>query len=138
MYDYIGSKIKGLAQAMAFIGIFSSVIGGIVLIIKGFFGYGLLTIVVGALISWISTWLLYGFGELIETTQGIYSACSDVALKMPSNSEKTPKKQTPVMAKSATSQAAVQNGWKCDCGRVNPAYQRTCVCGSAKQNMTIK
>ena len=33
--------------------------------------YGVITIIVGPLAAWVSSWLLYGFGELIEKTTEI-------------------------------------------------------------------
>ena len=73
MYNNIGAKIKILAQFSAWAGIFGSVIYGFVLISKGSDGVwvGIITLVVGSICSWISSWLLYGFGELIENTTEI-------------------------------------------------------------------
>ncbi len=73
MYENIGGKIKGLAKAIFVIGTIISAIVGIGQIIAasavsvgiGFFS-GLLTVVIGFLGSWVSTWLLYGFGEIID------------------------------------------------------------------------
>ena len=66
MFNNIGGKIKGLAEVLCALGIIASVIIGlgmknasmilVFLIIAG-----------GSLISWISSFVLYGFGELIET-----------------------------------------------------------------------
>jgi hypothetical protein len=75
MWDNIGGKIKRLSKFSAWLGIIGSIIGGIVLFVMGsrmqyggglFFGYGLAVIIFGSLLSWISAWLTYGFGELIE------------------------------------------------------------------------
>ena len=70
MFDNIGSKIKGLASIITWIGIIISVILGIVLMCLGktFVIVGLCVLFFGALMSWISSFLLYGFGELIERT----------------------------------------------------------------------
>ena len=67
MYENIGGKIKMLAVWTAILGIASSVAFGFYILIdeEEFFG-GLLIAVLGSLVSWVSTWLLYGFGELIE------------------------------------------------------------------------
>ena len=72
MYDNSGGKIKLLATVSAILMIIGCIIGGIALIaasaMDGFFSFlGILVIVVGSLISWISSWVLYGFGELIES-----------------------------------------------------------------------
>jgi len=83
MWDNIGEKIKLLAKVIAWVGIISSVIGGISLISQGFdinqssrsgrggelFIYlGTASLIGGSIISWISSFFMYGFGELIEKT----------------------------------------------------------------------
>ena len=68
MYDNIGSKIKGLAEGV-FIGeaVLSAIVGiallasGEDLILTGF-----LVLLFGPIVAWVSSWLLYGFGELID------------------------------------------------------------------------
>jgi hypothetical protein len=80
MYRNIGKKIKILAQVIAWIGIISSIISGFyfwglsaesrdngaMLIVAGF-----ATMIGGSLLSWISSFVLYGFGELIDKTTEI-------------------------------------------------------------------
>ena len=84
MWDNIGVKIKVLAKIIAWVGIISSVIGGISLISQGaelnqsswggsggsiliLSGFG--TIIIGTIFSWIGSFFMYGFGELIENSQ---------------------------------------------------------------------
>ena len=70
MYDNIGSKIKSLANGVFIFEAIAAVIGGIVLLVDEFIGLGLLTMFGGPVVAWVSSWLLYGFGELIcETSQ---------------------------------------------------------------------
>ncbi len=88
MFDNIGGKIKTLAKVLCWIGIILSIILGIVAIIGGAsqssssYGYssrssgasvlgGILTMVLGSLGSWISSFFAYGFGQLIEDTEAI-------------------------------------------------------------------
>ena len=80
MWDNISGKIKSLAKFIAWFGIISSIIGGIVLFSIGgnqrygggiFIGIGFATIFLGSLFFWISSWFMYGFGELIENTESI-------------------------------------------------------------------
>lgn len=70
MYDNIGGKIKGLAKAIFIVEAIAVVITGIALM--AFDGdmipLGLLVMVVGPLVAWVSSWLLYGFGELVDKT----------------------------------------------------------------------
>ena len=68
MFDDIGTKLKGLAYFSCWIGIFSSMILGIVAIRVRII-YGVLIIVLGPLYSWISSWVIYAIGEIAENTQ---------------------------------------------------------------------
>lgn len=84
MYNNIGNKIKGLAIAAALIGTLVSVIVGLLYLSNGIrlseyseeagvamvmTGFGVMLI--GGLLSWLSTLTLYGFGHLIENTDRI-------------------------------------------------------------------
>ena len=70
MYDNIGSKIKTLAQVVFIIMAVISIISGVIIIFSddGAFIIGILTAGIGVLLSWIGTFFLYGFGQLIENT----------------------------------------------------------------------
>jgi len=74
MFNNIGGKIKKLAIVLTVIGIILSVVTGFspfTLTVKDsnsepdLLG-GLLTVGIGVLSSWLGSFLLYGFGELIE------------------------------------------------------------------------
>ena len=73
MYENIGKKIKILAQVILGLGISSCVILGLYICFatKEFNAYGLLCILIGSISSLIITWLIYGFGELIERVSSI-------------------------------------------------------------------
>ena len=71
MYDNIGSKIKTLAKVLCWIGIIGYIVLGIVLIFTSGFLIGVLVGVVGALLSWIGPFILYGLGQLIENSDTI-------------------------------------------------------------------
>jgi hypothetical protein len=78
MYNNIGEKIKVLAQVIAWIGIIGNVIAGFILIAQGADSYngsealiGVGILIGGSLISWIFSWFMYGFGELIVKTTEI-------------------------------------------------------------------
>jgi len=70
MFDNIGGKIKTLAIAVCWIGIIGSVIAGIVMIAddEDMLLYGLLSILGGPLFSWVGSFALYGFGQLVENS----------------------------------------------------------------------
>lgn len=69
MYDNIGDKIKGLAKALCIIETITAAIAGIVFLVDGSEDKALLGFLLtfgGFVISWLSSWPLYGFGELIN------------------------------------------------------------------------
>ena len=68
MYDNIGKKLKGFAKTIFAICLIASVIGGIaIMAIDGDLAIiGIIVMAVGILVSWISTWFLYGFGEIVD------------------------------------------------------------------------
>ena len=70
MFDNIGGKIKTLAKVVCWIGIIACIITGIVLIAmdEDSILVGILTAVVGPLLSWVSSFVLYGFGQLVENS----------------------------------------------------------------------
>ena len=68
MYDNIGGKIKGLAKAVFIVEATAALITGIALVAidEDLILFGLLTLILGPAVAWVSSWLLYGFGELID------------------------------------------------------------------------
>ncbi len=74
MFDNIGGKIKKLAVIVAWIGIICSIIVGVRIILNAVLSLrwgvvkGLLYAAIGATSSWIGSFLLYGFGTLIENS----------------------------------------------------------------------
>ena len=78
MFTNIGRKIKTLASVICWVGIIISAIGFIVMLILGIDDYdGLLiglsfaVLIVGGLGSWIGSFILYGYGELIDRMTSI-------------------------------------------------------------------
>lgn len=66
MYKNIGGKIKGLAIATFIVGVLASVITAIVLWIDTEKWWCALILFLGPIVALILTWLLYGFGEIID------------------------------------------------------------------------
>lgn len=71
MYSNIGNKIKTLAKIVCIIIAIVWIIVGFILIFDRYSSplvrlVGFLSIIIGPLLSWISSFLLYGYGELIE------------------------------------------------------------------------
>lgn len=77
MFDHIGKKIMTLSGIISAIGIVLSIILGFILIVAfpDLAVMGLLIMASGIFISWISSWMLYGYGRLIENSEIIAQAC---------------------------------------------------------------
>jgi len=70
MFKNIGGKIKTFAKVVAWIGIIASVIVGLVFGMEDedMIIYGLLIAGLGAFLSWVSSFIVYGFGQIVENT----------------------------------------------------------------------
>ncbi len=70
MYDNIGGKIKNLAKAIVIVEAIVSIIIGIVLMStdEDLMLTGLLVMLCGPIIAWVSSWPVYGYGQLIENS----------------------------------------------------------------------
>lgn len=69
MFDNIGEKIKTVAKVNCWIGIIAYAIIGIILLAENnneLIGFSIL--ILGPLFSWISSFITYGFGQLVENS----------------------------------------------------------------------
>ena len=76
MYKNIGLKIKSLAMGIAIFMAILDFLYGIILIAESqgdivWVLVGVLVMLIGPVITWISSWMLYGFGELIDKAAAI-------------------------------------------------------------------
>ena len=73
LYGNIGKKIKGLAFGIFFAEAIASFFAGVAILStdEDLIGVGILVMLLGPIVAWISSWLLYGFGDLIETNREI-------------------------------------------------------------------
>ena len=134
MFSNIGKKIKGLALILCIISIACFALMGIGMIIGGIIEnsnryshgagtplivIGLIVIPIGVLISWISSFVLYGYGQLIHSVQNIEAKICPEYVNAP----------TPAPAPAP---APVPAGRTCPhCGYLNDDYSKFCVrCGS--------
>ena len=122
MFDNIGGKIKGVAQALTWIGIILSCIAGLFVFLFNSDTplSGLLIIVLGCLFSWLSSLTLYGLGQLIENTD-ILVAQGRKAAEKPKYTSATP--------------TTNKHMWRCSyCG--NMTSEETCPICSRNQTGT--
>lgn len=64
MFNNVGEKIKGVAVIWFVLSLIASVILGLATAESG----GILFLLIGVVVSWVTALFLYGFGELIEST----------------------------------------------------------------------
>ena len=82
MFDNIGRKIKTLAWVICWAGIAASIGGGITLFLisDGRDGLtiflGFLVIIIGVLFSWIGSFFIYAYGQLVDKTETISAQLS--------------------------------------------------------------
>ena len=65
MYDNIGAKIKSLAKVVFAVLAILSFLSG-VLSLRANFLLGLFWMIGGPFLAWVSSWITYGFGEIVE------------------------------------------------------------------------
>lgn len=70
-YDNIGGKIKDLAKASFIVEAIAAVITGIVLGVDTEEWWCALILFCGPIVAWVSSWLLYRFGELIDQVHDV-------------------------------------------------------------------
>ena len=70
IYDEIGKKVKTLAKVTCIVEAVLSVISGFIMIAtdEEYILVGLIAMVVGPIVAWVSSWVLYAFGELVDKT----------------------------------------------------------------------
>ena len=71
-YTDIGKKIKGWAKTVFIVEAIVCVVGAIIMLFTaedgGMIFAAIMTAVVGPIIAWVSSWILYAFGELVDKT----------------------------------------------------------------------
>lgn len=71
LYEDIGGKIKRMAKWTFIIEVIASIITGIALAIDEYEGGYLLICIFGPIVAWVSSWLLYAFGQIVEDVHAI-------------------------------------------------------------------
>lgn len=70
LYEDIAGKIKRMAKWTFIVEAISSVIAGIAMAIEEDGGYILISIF-GPIVAWVSSWVLYAFGQIVEDVHAI-------------------------------------------------------------------
>ncbi len=153
MFDEIGKKIKKLAEILCWIGIVVSIIMTFVLWGIGADSYepesyiwsGLIIGILGSLTSWVGSFFMFGFGDLIDSTAQLKEKFCNTSNNISIVNKQTPVQNptfeanhTPAPANSfvvtvpdVISVPKEKNTKMClACGRVLPVTQKECPCGS--------
>ena len=120
MFDNIGGKIKTLAKVLCWVGIIFSVLIAIILFIEAkegsyrtedlYMKLGCIYLIFGPLISWVSSFFMYGFGELIERT-------TEVALNTRHLRQATRNNKDNSLNRNIISDSEDSHKWRCEkCG----------------------
>lgn len=73
MYGNIGGKIKVLATVICIIGAVATILYGVLLCVIEQIALGLAVMIVGPVLSWVSSFALYGFGQLVQNSDRLVS-----------------------------------------------------------------
>ena len=115
MFDSIGKKIKSLAKIISYVGIILSIYFGVNLLLHDRKDLGIFVLVFGSLASWLNSFVLYGFGELVDNSAIIAG------------------KKTLEEARTEESRNT-NSTWVCrNCDTLNPGNSPTCIkCGKPR------
>ena len=146
LYENIGGKIKKLAAWTFIIEAIGAIITGIALAIDQGVGGYLVISFVGPIVAFVGSWLLYGFGELIEATCENRDITNEILQCVATESDENEpapvtvvRGSTRVPTREAEKTTTVlSGGWECACGRANAPYVSTCVCGLTKHEAAKK
>ena len=90
LYRNIGKKLKSLAECIFLLGFASSVIIFIYLLSEKMVKAGLIVLVVGFASSFVSTWSLYAFGELVSRVCSIDDHLRTISMQNHEQTKRNP------------------------------------------------
>ena len=87
MIENIATKIKYAAKALMILGVFGSFGLFVVVLMEVSLLMGILSLLCGIVSTWILSCLVYGFGELVESSRTRANVCASVCTKKLSANE---------------------------------------------------
>ena len=135
MFDNIGGKIKGLASVCCVLEMLASIITGIILIAtdEDLVTYGIVTLFAGSLFGIGSSWLIYGFGELIEKVNRIEESICKSDSEISQKGKTANSMDSAVIENPSFEQVpkSVVPYWCKECGQEGPYIGKCPKCGCA-------
>ncbi|MBR4067528.1 MAG: hypothetical protein IKK08_02735 [Clostridia bacterium] len=138
MFDNIGEKIKLVAKVNCAIIAVACVICGFGVMFNSSFLLGLLIMAAGVLVGWAGSLVLYGFGELVDSTTVLRQAAEKQQAQSAAPVASTPHAAAESKGYSLSSMAAQRqstvNGWVCKkCNKRNNTTAMFCSdCGTSR------
>ena len=125
LYENIGEKIKGWAKWIFIVESIAAIITGIALMFEDAAFIGFIVLICGPLVAWVSSWLLYAFGELVDKTAANEKHTKDI-LKILEAKDKPQIKVAPPAPRPVAT-----HSWRCDnCGNMATHSWRCDNCGN--------
>ena len=141
MFENIGSKIKMMAQVCCWVIIAACAVTGLIIMFSESFFGGLLIIVLGALLGWTGSFMMYGFGDLVESAAVLRDAELN---RQHQNGQPQPAPVIPSRPQSGFSLSSIAAGlstgagWVCKCGKRNSNSAPVCSdCGASRKDGAV-
>ena len=150
MFENPGQKVKSFATILFAITIVTGFIAGIVLAIEESFWLFFLVFGGSLVIAYLVSLFLYGFGELIESSQNTAIVSKMILDKLDHPATVAPaaapaRPAAPVERSDVSCPAPPvrqaselpAGKWQCPCGRINEKYVSSCACGRKKRDVLV-
>ena len=151
LYTDIGAKIKNWAKWIFIVESIAAIITGIALMFEDAVFIGFIVLICGPLVAWVSSWILYAFGEFVEDTKAIrynteiiiqstnHNPVEETARNNKSEAKECPNHQPEVCTKNKAVNVPTENSvedttWVCGkCNTRNLLSNNACWrCGNPK------
>lgn len=124
-------KYASIIRTLAFIIPALSIIGGLILAVKA---ENVLLFIYFAVPAFLYYTFTRSYAELLEATEDTQEMVYQIQEQLSQKDAKTSHSASSPIA-TTTSNKPIANGWTCSCGRNNPTYASTCVCGKNKRDI---
>ena len=134
LYGNIGGKLKGWALGIFITESIAAVIFAFVLMSADWLLAGFLTLIAGPLVAWVSSWLLYAFGELVEKTAKNEENTAEM-VKLLRGMQRKESQSAEKINTAPAPKLTMDDVWYCgNCGKRNLSNHNKCWgCGQPKQ-----